>query len=561
MREPDHSICFYLTSTELTRTRLMMVKQAANVLYYGDNLDVLRRHIDSESVDLVYLDPPFKSDQTYNVLFAGREGTQAAAQIKAFEDTWHWDQVAAREYEECVERGGKVSEVLRAFRTFLGTNDMLAYLSMMAPRLVELRRVMKSTATIYLHCDTTASHYLKLLMDGVFGPENFRNEISWRRSNPKSLSTVNFPNCRDVILRYSKTDRCVFNKVFGEHDPEYVRSAYKYEDPDGRRYRLLPLLNPNDNRPNLTYEFLGVTRVWRWTKGRMQKAYNDGVVVQLKPGAVPQYKKYLDESAGRTITDDWNDIQQAAGNESLGYPTQKPEALLERIIRVSSNEGDLVLDPFCGCGTTVAASQRLKRHWIGIDVTHLAIGLIKHRLRDAFGPTAVPPVVGEPTTVEDAAELAHTDPFQFQVWALGLVHARPDEVKKGADRGVDGRLLFHEGRQGDTKQIVISVKAGKLHASYVRDLRGVVERERAEIGVLISFETPTRPMKQEAASAGFYQSPWGKHPKMQLLTIQELLDGADINYPHVTGSNRTVKRATRVKPKKGEGQLTLGDTD
>jgi DNA modification methylase len=535
---------------------------AYNVLYYGDNLDVLRRHIKDETVDLVYLDPPFNSDQDYNVLFAAPDGVQSAAQIRAFEDTWHWDTAAAAQFQETVEQGGKVSEALQAFRLFLGDNDMLAYLVMMAPRLIELRRVMKPTATIYLHCDTTASHYLKLLMDAVFGAQNFRNEISWRRSNPKSLSTLNFPNCRDVILRYTKTESFTFNKVFGEHDPEYVRTAYKYTDAGGRRYRLLPLLNPNDDRPNLTYEFLGVTRVWRWTRDRMEKAYKEGLVVQLKPGAVPQYKKYLDESEGRTITNDWSDISQAAGNESLGYPTQKPEALLERIIRVSSNEGDLVLDPFCGCGTTVAAAQRLKRRWIGIDITHLAIGLIKRRLRDALGPKAVPEVIGEPTTVDDAAELAHTDPFQFEVWALGLVDARPDTVRKGADRGIDGRLFFHEGKVGDkTKQIVISVKAGKLHATYVRDLRGVLEREKAEIGVLLSFEEPTRPMRQEAASAGFYESAWGNHPRIQLLTIAELLAGAGIDYPRVTGSNRTLKRAVPAKPRKGEGQLSLEDTD
>lgn len=532
-----------------------------NVLYYGDNLDVLRLHISDDSVDLVYLDPPFKSDQNYNVLFADRDGTRSPAQIQVFEDTWQWDQGSARAYDEVVESGGRPSQVLQAFRTFLGENDMLAYLSMMAPRLIELRRVMKSTATIYLHCDTTASHYLKLLMDGIFGPANFRNEISWRRSNPKSLSKVNFPNCRDVVLRYTKTDVCTFNKVFGEHDPEYVRTAYKYEDADGRRYRLLPLLNPNDDRPNLTYEFLGVTRVWRWTKERMQKAHEDGLVVQLKPGAVPQYKKYLDESKGRTITNDWDDIGQVAGNEALDYPTQKPEALLERIIRVSSNEGDVVLDPFCGCGTTVSAAQKLNRVWIGIDITHLAISLIKKRLADQYEDEVQYTVVGEPTTVEGAEELAKEDPYQFQWWALDLVGARPSEQKKGADKGVDGRMYFRERDDGPHEQIVISVKAGRLHASHIRDLRGVVEREKAKIGVLISFNEPTKKMRAEAAAAGFYESPWGKHPKMQLLTIEELLKGGRIDYPPSKQVDRTFKRAHRRRPRRGQGQLPLGDLE
>ena len=292
-----------------------------NTLYYGDNLDVLRRHIKYESVDIVYLDPPFNSNTTYNVLFAERNSTQAAAQIKAFGDTWKWDKSAALIYQETVEKGGRVAQALISFYGLLGTSNMMAYLAMMAPRLVELRRVLKPTGSIYLHCDPTASHYLKILMDAIFGAVNYRNEISWRRSNPKSHMTVNFSNCRDVILRYSKSNKLLFIPIYTEHDPEYVKKAYRYVDKDGHRYRLLPLLNPNDDRPNLTYEFLGITRVWRWTKERMKKAYADGLVVQLKPGAVPQYKKYLDDSKGRTVTDDWDDIVQASGKESLGYPT------------------------------------------------------------------------------------------------------------------------------------------------------------------------------------------------------------------------------------------------
>lgn len=535
-----------------------------NRLYYGDNLDVLRRHVADESVDLVYLDPPFNSNASYNVLFAEQDGSRAAAQISAFEDTWQWDQASARLYQQVVERGGDVSAAMQAFRAFLSESNMLAYLSMMAPRLLELRRVLKSTGSFYLHCDTTASHYLKLLLDAVFGAERFRNEISWRRSNPKSLSTINFPNCRDIILRYTKGDSFTFNKVYGEHDPAYVKKAYRYTETDGRRYRLLPLLNPNDNRPNLTYEFLGVTRVWRWTRERMQKAYEEGLVIQLKPGAVPQYKKYLEDSAGRTITDDWDDIQQAAGNEALGYPTQKPEALLDRIIKASSNEGDVVLDPFCGCGTTVASAQKLGRPWIGIDITHLAINLIKHRLLDSYGPDIEKEyeVIGEPTSVGGAEELASSDPYQFQWWALGLVGARPTEGKKGADRGIDGRLYFHdESERGKTKQIIFSVKAGKTGVSHLRDLRGVLDREGAEIGVLISMQEPTQPMRKEAASAGFYESAWGKHPKLQILTVGELLEGAGIDYPPARQVNRTFKKAPRHR-KAAEHQLEFGpDTE
>src|SRR5664280_62522 len=278
-------------------------------LYYGDNLDILKRYIKDETVDLVYLDPPFNSAQNYNAFFREKDGTDAASQIRAFEDTWTWNQESQRVYEELILQPGKVSEVMQAFKTFLGTNDMMAYLAMMCPRLVELRRVLKSTGSLYLHCDPTASHYLKLLCDAIMGKDNYRNEIIWKRSNPKSLITVNFATCTDTILRYTKTNKYIFHQPYEEHDPEYVESAYKYTDKQGR-YRLLPLLNPNDNRPNLTYEFLGVRRVWRWTKQRMQKAYEDGVVVQLKPGAVPQYKKYLADSKGRTVTNCWTDIPQ-----------------------------------------------------------------------------------------------------------------------------------------------------------------------------------------------------------------------------------------------------------
>ncbi|MGB9004937.1 MAG: site-specific DNA-methyltransferase, partial [Candidatus Aminicenantales bacterium] len=397
-----------------------------NVLYYGDNLDILRRYIADESIDLVYLDPPFKSSQNYNVLFKEKNGSQAASQIRAFEDTWTWSQDDEAIYADLVTKGGKVSDCLQAFRTFLGPCDMLAYLVMMAPRLAELRRVMKPTGSIYLHCDPAASHYLKMLMDGVFGPERFINEIVWRRTNAKGLAFTRFAGNHDTILRYSRDDKWTWNPAYTEHDPEYLRKFYRYiEQSTGRRYRLADLTNPNKNRPNLTYEFLGITRVWRWTKERMMEAYQKGFIVQSAAGRVPALKRYLDEQEGTPVDDIWTDILpvQAQAQERLGYPTQKPEALLERIIKASSNEGDLVLDPFCGCGTTIAAAQKFKRRWIGIDITHLAITLIKKRLLDAFGTEAQFNVIGEPTSLPDAAALAEADRYQFQYWALGLVGA------------------------------------------------------------------------------------------------------------------------------------------
>ena len=347
-------------------------------LWTGDNLDIMRG-MNGESVDLIYLDPPFNSNRDY----AAPIGSEAAG--AAFKDTWTLSDVDEAWHGEVADRQPALYSIIDAAGMAHGLG-MKSYLIMMAVRLLEMQRLLKPTGSIYLHCDPTASHYLKMLLDSIFGQAPFRNELSWRRSNPKSLGSTNFPNCRDIILRYTASDRCTFNKVYGTHDPEYVRRAYKHQDPDGRRYRLLPLLNPNQDRPNLTYEFLGVHRVWRWTRERMEQAYSDGLVVQLKPGAVPQYKKYLEDSKGRTITNDWGDIEQAAGSEAIGYPTQKPVALLDRIIRASSNEGDKILDPFCGCATALVAADRLNREWAGIDLSPLAARLVLKRLREDRGP-------------------------------------------------------------------------------------------------------------------------------------------------------------------------------
>lgn len=341
---------------------------------------------------------------------------------------------------------------------------MLAYLSMMAPRLVELRRTLKPTGSLYLHCDPTASHYLKLLLDAVFGPENFKNDITWRRTSTKAdykQGATNWPRVHDVLLYYVKSDEeaGVFHQPFAPYGEDYLSVKYRYKDADGRAYRLSDLTAPGSgSRGHPQYEFLGITRFWRYNKERMQELYEAGRIVQTKPGTVPQYKRYLDEVPGIAIGDVWDDIPpiNSQALERLGYPTQKPEALLERVIQSSTTEGDAVLDPFCGCGTTIAAAEGLKRRWIGIDITHLAISLIKTRLKDAYGDAAAYKVIGEPTTVEDAEVLAESDPYQFQWWALGLVGARPAEQKKGADKGIDGRLYFHDGTaSGKTHQVIV----------------------------------------------------------------------------------------------------------
>lgn len=525
-----------------------------NSLYFGENLDVLRRYVRDESVDLVYLDPPFKSNQDYNVLFAEKDGSRAAAQFKAFEDTWEWNQAAAAMYEQIVESGGRVSDVMQAFRRFLGTNDMLAYLTMMAPRLVELRRVMKCTGSIYLHCDPTASHYLKLLMDAVFGPQQFRSELVWKRSTAHSdtkQGRAQHGRIHDVLLFYTKTANWIWNPQYTPYDPEYSDKFFRHvELGTGRRYGLFDLTGPGGAaKGNPQYELMGVTRYWRFSRERMQQLVSEGRVIQTSPGSVPRQKRYLDEMPGVPLQDVWTDLRPigAQAAERLGYPTQKPEALLKRIINSSSNKGDTVLDPFCGCGTAIAVAEGLDRRWVGIDITHLAIGLIKSRLRDAFGDGVATTyqVIGEPVSLPDASELAQEDPYQFQWWSLGLVGARQAEQRKGSDRGVDGRLFFHDDQTGTTKQVILSVKSGHVNVSQIRDLRGVIEREKAEIGVLISLEDATKPMRMEAAAAGFYKSPWRNHPRIQILTIAELLKGEIIDYPPTI--NVTYKKAPKAE--------------
>jgi DNA modification methylase len=536
-----------------------------NQLFYGDNLAVLRDHIADQSVDLIYLDPPFNSRQDYNVLFAEKDGARSASQITAFKDTWEWNEESSLAYEQVVEQGGRVAEAMRAFRTLLGGTDMLAYLAMMAPRLVELRRVLRDSGSIYLHCDPTASHYLKLLMDAVFGAEQFRNEVIWKRSHAHSDSkqgAKHFGRITDTLLFYSKSTDSTWNQLHRPYDEKYVDRDYRRVDPDGRRYRIGDLSGPGGAaKGNPQYEVMGVTRYWRYTKAKMDELIAQGRVIQTRPGAVPQYKRYLDEMPGVPVQSLWDDLPvlNNRAKETLGYPTQKPEALLERILRASSNEGDVVLDPFCGCGTTIQVAQKLNRRWIGIDITHLAIGLIKTRLDDAYGPEIrqTYEVIGEPTDVAGAAQLAEENKWQFQYWALGLCGARPTEgIKKGADRGIDGRLYFHDDLTGDSKQIIFSVKGGhNIGVSEVRDLIGVLQREKAEIGVYISFEEPTKPMLREAAEAGFYTSPGssgaegGKYPRIQLLTIRDLLEGTkSVQRPRLHPRDTTFRKAPRSRP-------------
>jgi DNA modification methylase len=545
-----------------------------NHLYYGDNLDVLRRHVKDESVDLIYLDPPFNSNATYNALFGEQDGTRSAAQVTAFEDTWQWDTVAAATYQDCVERGGGVADALMAFRTFLGPSNMLAYLSMMAPRLVELRRVLTPTGSLYLHCDPTASHYLKMLLDSVFGSLNFRSEVIWKRTTAHN-SAKRYGPVHDVIFFYSRGPVFTWVPQHQPYDPDYLATKYRHTDDRGV-YRLSDITGPGtrsgpSGQPWRGYDPGHGGRHWqppsycydKYTALTGDDLANYPLIERLdrldtlgliywpeKEGGRPEHKRYLDDMPGTALQDVWTDIDaiNARAAERLGYPTQKPVALLERIISASSNPGDVVLDPFCGCGTAVDAAQKLGRRWIGIDITHLSVNLIKHRLLTTYGSDAAFTVVGEPTDAASAQQLAAEDPYQFQFWALGLLGARPVEEKKGADKGIDGRLFFHDEQNGPTKQIIFSVKAGKnIHRNMVHELRGVIEREGAAMGVLITMEPPTKPMREDAASAGFYEGPFAsRHPRLQLITVGELLDGRQLDTPGMLAKNVTLKRAPKA---------------
>ena len=549
-----------------------------NTLFYGDNLAILREYIADESVDLIYLDPPFNSKRTYNVLFKNESGKESKAQIAAFDDTWHWDRVAEENYYELVtDAPASVGKMIGSLREFIGDNQMMAYLVMMAIRLVELHRVLKSTGSLYLHCDPTASHYLKVVLDTIFGAQNFRNQIVWQRADTHNDAKKQFSAITDHIFFYSKSSRYVFNKQYGPHNPRTLREWYQYlEFPDGkvrrmtrqeretqripsgaRRFNTADMTSPNP-RPNLMYDYKGYPhppKGWRYSRERMAELDEKGrLLFPSKPDGRIMYKRYLDEQPGVTIGDVWSDISQLRGAdaERLGYPTQKPVALLERIVKAGSNEGDIVLDPFCGCGTTIAAAEKLGRRWIGIDITHLSIALQKYRLQESF-PEAVFEVKGEPETTGAARYLAEQDRFQFEWWALSLVKARPQKGtkgskrgRKGADRGIDGVINFIDSAKGKPKQVLVQVKSGKVSSRDIRDLVGTVEREKGAMGVLITLQSPTGAMKREAVSARFYESKtWGrKYPKIQILTIEELLAGATIEMPPAWG---TFRRAERVE--------------
>lgn len=582
----------------VTRTRCVHSGTAGslmshrNQLFYGDNLGFLSDPavFPSESVDLVYLDPPFNSAANYNVLFKEVSGEASAAQIRAFDDTWTWDATANAMLLRLMQdthTPNEVKALVKTFHEFLGHSPMLAYLVQMSVRLVHLRRVLRPTGSLYLHCDPTASHFLKLVLDGVFGPENFLNEVVWKRTHSHGGARRYGP-VHDTLLFYAASSEYRWNRVFTPYSDSYVEKFFRFSDKNGR-YRLT-ILTGSGKRSGFSgkpWRGIDPTRIGRhWAiPGYVRELLpkKTGPTVQdalealnklgrvawpKKKGGTPAFKQYLKDFPGVPLQDVWTDIPpiSAQAAERLGYPTQKPLELLRRIVASSSNPGDVVLDPFCGCGTTIDAVESLNReslgakprHRIGIDVTHLAINLIKSRLT-RFDPAPNYAVQGEPVDKAGAGALFAQDRYQFQFWACGLVGARPKgahagkkQGKKGADAGIDGERYFVDDNTGP-KRILIQVKGGKPGVSQVRDFRGTLEREGAALGIFVTLDEPTAPMLAEAASVAPYTPPSGgeRTPRLQVVTIETLLGGGTPTRPNGvvlprsfdSAADRTTKKA------------------
>jgi len=530
-----------------------------NVLYYGDNLEILRKYIPDNSIDLIYLDPPFNSKKDYNILFKENGGIESEAQIKAFTDTWQWGPTAQNTYHDIVTNGPlKVGRLIGALHDAIGQNDVMAYLVMMTARLIELHRVLKPTGSLYLHCDPTASHYLKLVLDQIFGPTNFRNEIVWKRTSAHNDPGRYGANI-DTIFFYTKTNNWTWNQIYRPHSQEYS-ARFRHKDSNGRSWSDYDLTAKGLSGGGYEYEYKGVKSLWRCPIETMQQLDAEGKLHFTKAGGI-RLKRYLDETKGTVLQCLWEDVPpiNSQAKERLGYETQKPLALLERILKASSNEGDIVLDPFCGCGTALVAAQKLNRRWIGIDITHLAITLMRNRLRDSF-PGIQFGVIGEPVDLASAKALARQDRYQFQWWALGLIKARPlGEKKKGADKGIDGVIQFIDDPTGKPKRAVVQVKSGHVGVNAIRELMAVAAKDA--LGIFITLEPPTGPMQTEAISAGCYHSPgWNKdYPKIQILTIEELLHGKAVDMPPQTQTSVTFARAPRVSAKEQGKQLPISN--
>lgn len=544
----------------------MATHGTGNRLYYGDNLDVLRSHVADASIDLVYLDPPFNSNASYNILFRSPAGTGADASIEAFDDTWSWGPAAAGAMMDITQGGNhKLHVLMQAMRTAIGENAMMAYLAMMAVRLQELHRVLKPSGSLYLHCDPTASHYLKLVLDAVFGAENYLNEVIWKRTSAHS-SSKRFGPVHDVILFYKRSSDHIWNASFQPYDASYIDAFYTHVDANGRRWRRSDLTGAGTRNGATGERWRGIDvtakgRHWAWPPDELERMDKTGRLHwPAKANGMPMLKRYLDEQPGVPAQDVISDIppMHNLSDERLGYPTQKPRALLERIVAASSNPGDVVLDPFCGCGTAVDAAQKLGRRWVGIDITHLAIGLIEKRLREGYGDAARFETIGSPRDLASAQRLAQDDPHQFQHWITLRLGGWPwMGGKKGGDRGVDG-YFYYVGAGGQTETGVISVKAGHhVNPAMVRDLGRVMQRDGHKLGLFVCAAMPTRGMEQEADSHGLVQTEFGRFPALQIFTLAELFGDRHPRLPPLVSPNRKAPRVETRRSHQPGAQAAL----
>lgn len=540
----------------------------SNALHFGDNLDVLRK-MRSESVDLIYLDPPFNSNAAYNVLYGTRRGGPSQAQSHTFEDTWKWDRTAQRALDETAARHLEAGALLDAFNKVFPKSDMMAYLAMMTVRLIEMHRVLKQSGTMYLHCDPTASHFLKTLLDAIFGPKNFLNEIVWSRTNAHNIKTRLWPRQHDTILVYSKGEGFRLKPVY---QPYGAAQLKRYRpDENGRMYTGRDLTVSLVRRLR-QFEWRGTKppphRSWGASRERLEQWYAEGRILLKKDGTprLDGLKVYLDEEPGKQVGTVWTDIERVrnTGGERLGYSTQKPLALLERIIQSSSKEGDIVLDPFCGCGTAIEAAEKLGRNWVGIDVTYLAIHVIETRLAKAFGPTIKEKyrLFGQPQDAEDAIALAGRDWLEFQKWAVFALGGLPKD-RPGPDGGIDGIIRYHRVGTEQPNRAVVSVKGGiNVGVDAIHQLKSVVKRENAEIGVLVCINRPSSAMEREAISEGEVGPASHRVPKLQIVTVEMLFQPPAILLPGMldppeVGRAPVVARQPRRRTRTIEGQTEL----
>lgn len=539
-----------------------------NRLHFGNNLDVLRS-MPSESVDLIYLDPPFNSNADYNLLYGTKRGGPSQAQSHAFEDTWKWGKDAIDALNETAERHIQAGVMLDAFQRLFEGSNMMAYLAMMGVRLVELHRVLKPSGSLYLHCDPTASHYLKMLLDSIFNPSNFKNEIIWKRSHSHN-SSIKYGPIHDVILFYTKSQNFTWNKVHVPLSDSYMLSHYKYDE-NGRRYKRQDLTGAGVRHGETGKPWRGIDptkkrRHWMRPPAELEEMDRVGLIYwPQKEGAWPYLKLFLDERQGQLVQDVWVDINpiNPVAQERLGYPTQKPLALLERIICASSNPGDVVLDPFCGCGTAIEAAERLGRRWIGVDITYLAIHVIEARLEKVFGATVKHRynLFGRPEDAEDAKALAARDWLEFQKWAVMALGGLPKD-RPGADGGIDGVIRYHRIGLEQPNRAIVSVKGGvHVGVDAIHKLKSVVDREAAELGVLVCLDKPTTPMVREALSAGEVGPTSRRVPKIQIVPVGKLFERYPVDFPGMIDLPEIGRAPILRQPKKGrkriEGQAEM----